>query len=234
MPVICRDLNLLFVMMPGTGCSAIASLLVEQFGGERLPDKHADVHRIIAAGTLRRDEIERLTVFGTVRNPFDRFVTEYVRIAGDWIDDHFSNDSPRSRWIHEKGDSYKRWKRRQQRRARSQGFDRWLIGTVRRYQLRQLILRPRHYQRMMHLLAYPMTEGVDRLMVYERLEDDLKSVLRDAGADTDFELPRKNPTPGKKPWQDYYAEATRRFVESTFRASLKQFGHTFDQPVVSP
>lgn len=232
MPVLCRDLNLLFVMMPGTGCSAIASLLVTKFGGERLPDKHAGVERIVAAGTLSPPEIEQLTVFGTVRNPFDRFVTEYVRIAGDWFDDHFANDSPRSQWVHDKGPAYEKWKRRQQQRAREGGFDRWLLGTIRRYQLRQMVRRPLQYQRMMNLLAYPMIEGVDRFMEYERLEDDLKTILKDAGADVDFELPRRNITPGKKPYQEYYSAKTRRFVEQTFADVLARFGHSFDETEV--
>jgi hypothetical protein len=174
MPVLCRDLNLLFVMVPGTGCSVVACVLCDEFGGERLPNKHASVDRMIADGTLSRSEIERLNVVATVRNPFDRFVTEYTRIAGTWYDDHFNNHSPRSQWIHDKGERYKKWKQRQQRRARKGGFDNWLIGMVRRYRLRQLIRRPAQVAKMMELLAYPMIGGVDRTIMYERLEDELK------------------------------------------------------------
>jgi hypothetical protein len=233
MPVICKDLNLLFIMMPGTGCSVVATVLCEQFGGERLPDKHASVAKIIADGSLTQQQIADLTVFGTVRNPFDRFVTEYTRIAGDWFDDHFSNHSPRSQWIHEKGEKYRKWKRKQQKKARDRGFDWWLMGTIRRYQIRQLIKHPFQYRKMMDLLAYPMTEGVDRLMVYENLEEDLKSVLSDAGADTDFTLPRKNITPGKKDFHEYYSPKSRRFIERTFADALKRYGHTFDDSRVN-
>jgi len=232
MPILCRDLNLLFVMVPGTGCSGVACLLCDQFGGERLPNKHASLDQIIAEGALTRTEVDQLQVFATVRNPFDRFVTEYTRIAGTWFDEHFANDSPRSHWIHDKGPRYEKWKRRQQQKARERGFDSWLIGTVRRYEIRQFVRNPLQYRRRLDLLAYPMVEGVDRLMLYERLESELKAVLRDAGAEAEFSLPRRNVTPGKKSdYRDYYSPRSRAFVEKKFGAVLNRFGHSFDGPV---
>ena len=70
MAIICRSLALLFIQAPRTGCSAIGTLLREQFDGERLlessirgafsrvivPKKHCTLDQLDAAGVLAAED----------------------------------------------------------------------------------------------------------------------------------------------------------------------------------
>src|SRR5690606_23489876 len=99
MAIICRDHRLLFIMVPGTGCSVVGNLLIEEFGGEWIPSsniivdnriavqrKHSRLPELIRTGLLTPEEVEEYLVFATVRNPFDRLVTYYQRLIGPWVE----------------------------------------------------------------------------------------------------------------------------------------------------
>ena len=93
MAIFCPDLNLLFIMVPGTGCSVVGNVLARDFGGQFLPAqdimengkvihqrKHNTVQQIISDGLLEPQRIKQLLVVATVRNPFDHFVTYFQRL----------------------------------------------------------------------------------------------------------------------------------------------------------
>ena len=102
MATICRKHKLLFIMVPGTGCSSIGRVLRKKFGGEFIPKvplcqngrlvldhKHNSIRELVKYGYLSRVELSIYLKFGTVRNPFDSLVTEYKRFTGEWAENLF-------------------------------------------------------------------------------------------------------------------------------------------------
>lgn len=71
-------------------------------------------------------------------------------------------------------------------------------------------------------------EGVDEVMRFETLQQDLARVLAHVGAPL-FEIPRINPTTQKnRHYSEYYEPATREVIERVFRPDLEQFGYAFE------
>lgn len=75
MAVLCEDLKLLFIMVPGTGCNVVSEVLRRDYGGVSLPSeelapryKHASVDRLVDENVLKSTDLHALTVFTTVRN----------------------------------------------------------------------------------------------------------------------------------------------------------------------
>lgn len=244
MAIICRDYKLIFIQVPGTGCSVIGGVLRSQLGGEPLPEadvfegtrllvshKHNSLPQLLEHRLIEPGDLERYTVFATVRNPFDRLVTEYQRLVGSWNDQAFERQ--KRKLPDEAGaQAYLARRmaktRRRSRMARAMGFNGWLTGKLLKWRVETRWMdeqtRRDHYRR----LAYPLTEGVHTLIRYERLEADLNGVLRQAGVAGGVALPHKNKTPGKAPYQSYYSAMSRRLVERALRHELALFGYTFE------
>ena len=92
MAIVCRDLKLLFIMVPATGCSALGGVLLKQFGGEWVPSKplfrrgrrivskkHNSIGQLRKWNILSRDELDGYIKFATIRNPFDANVSSWHR-----------------------------------------------------------------------------------------------------------------------------------------------------------
>src|SRR5690554_2687991 len=100
MAIICEDLKLLFIMPPATGCSVLGGVLQKQFGGRYLPEqdirsngrhlsrKHNSLPQLFEHQVLTVEERDQLLVFATIRNPFDRWVTYYQRLVGEWTEEY--------------------------------------------------------------------------------------------------------------------------------------------------
>ena len=98
MAIISYKHRYLFIQAGRTACSAIAQgVLIPHLDGHRFPPggvvgddgrvvvhpKHASLPELLRHGVLRPDEAESLLTFATVRNPFDREVSLYVKHRGD-------------------------------------------------------------------------------------------------------------------------------------------------------
>jgi len=248
--IICREHKLLFVMVPGTGCSTVGNILLDRFGGEWLPSetvykngervvprKHCSIAEMRAHGVVSDDELRGLFKFATIRNPFDRFVTGYQRAAGSWLTERLEDpDSHFNQGPQEAVEKRRRKALTRVERTRTLGFEQWL--------LQGLNLEPsanpiRIAQRVRRRLApkarrdtlFPMIDGVDYLMRYETLEKDLNEVLGRAGITEHVSLARPRTstdrTPGKRPYQDYYTPELRRTIERAFSRELAEYGYAF-------
>jgi hypothetical protein len=107
MAIICRDYKLLFIQVPATGCSSVSKVLIEQFGGEKLPqqdlmlagkyklvgEKHNSLSQLLGFNLISRQALKSYIVFGTVRNPFDRFATAYQRYISSWWETVIESDA---------------------------------------------------------------------------------------------------------------------------------------------
>lgn len=249
MAIICSDLRLLFVMVPGTGCSVVGQELINHCGGEYLPAhdltsdgritharKHNTIDQLLRDGLLNEDELSNLLVIGTSRNPLDSFVTYYQRAIGDWTDYSHGVQERQNMRLLESGeitaDQYEARqatlgakKRRRSLRAkvlRTIGFNQWVTALASRYRLG--LARP----------LFPMFGYVDVAIRYEQLEQGLNRVLAAVGHDTHLVLPRKNVTHGKRPFMDYYRPSVSRAVCRLLKPQMSKFGYpnTSDADVV--
>lgn len=256
MAIICREHKLLFIMVPGTGCSVVGRVLRQELGGEWLPEqplrrngrtvlqrKHNTLVDIMDNGLLSEEERSDYLVFATVRNPFDRWVTYYQRYAGDWIDEYsgfaerqierdrdrfeLSEEEYERRLKSRDRDMQRHTKRR--RIIRRIGFNNWMKASLLRWYwsgTKEGEVSP------LEKYAFPMLDGVDVVMRQEQLEAGLNEILKIGGTGRSIELPRKNLTAGKKPYTEYWSHSTRWLAESLMGDEMKAFGYDFDGPFV--
>lgn len=240
MAILCRDLNLLFIMVPGTGCSVVGQTLQKVYGGEKLGRKHNSIFEIVEQGLLTDEELNDLLIVATVRNPFDRFVTYYQRLVGEWtsranalylqqLEDRRGELSERE-LLDEKCRIEKKNRRRESRSRLIQkvGFNRWMKVTAIRWYVEGRSKKVRAYGLGARDIVFPMLERVDIAMRYEQLDQAFRSILGLTGVTEFTELPKKNITPGKRHYSEYYGKSTRRLIEILFRAELRNFDYRFE------
>ncbi len=228
MAILCRDHRLLFIQAPRTACTAIEVLLVKRFGGEPLPatdildargfarvqSKHCTITQLRGEGLIPADYASRYTTVTAVRNPFDSLVSLYVKKR-----DKYQKDvaDPAS-WVHKvrgyvediefcRTHSFSEWAARRYAVSR---FDR-LLGKGRRS------------------LYGRYTAGVEKVMRFERLQQDFEAVMRSLGAQDDVTIPSVNRTSQRSSsYQEYYTPETRKLVDYVFRRELELYGYSFD------
>lgn len=250
MAIICRQHKLLFIMVPGTGCSVVGRALQEHLGGEFIPEephrvngrvvvprKHNRLSGLLEHDLLTQRERSEYLVFATVRNPFDRWVTYYQRYAGDWLD-YYEGVAVRQieRDKDERGLSDEEVQKRRnrhvhrfeqlrkrQRMMRWMGFNAWMKGTLLRWAWQDE--KDSRWSITEH--AFPMLDGVDMVIRQETLNEGLNEVVSKAGVNTTIDLPRKNETEGKKPYTEYYSWSTQRLAQWLLGSEMDRFGYRF-------
>jgi hypothetical protein len=253
MAIICQEHKLLFIMVPGTGCSVVGRALQEKLGGSFLPEqsisrnghrvqrKHNTVPELIEHGLLSKEEREEYCVFASVRNPFDRWVTYYQRYEGEWIDYYEGVSRRQIERDREKfdlsGEEIERRVRRlevelrqqrwRQKVVRASGFNTWMIGTLIRWALDGEKGRTGDISRY----AFPMLDGVDVAIRQESLGDGLNCLLRKKDVDCRVDLPHKNTTEGKKHYTKYYSWPTRSIAEYLLGGEMDVLGYEFEGPI---
>lgn len=240
MAIICDDLKILFIMVPGTGCTVVGRALTDHFGGRFLPEtdlvrngrvthsmKHNTVAQLIADGLLDEPTLKNHLVVATVRHPLDALTTSYQRLISGWQDQRFDYQERRLEGdrlgitpeeYQTRLDRLRRGRHKTARRRRlveKMGFDLWVtLSSIRMLQTRITSKRS----------PSPMLVGVDVVIRFEKLEQGLNQALESAGATAPIVLHRRNQTPGKRPWRKYYGWS-HRFVEWCHRGTLKRFGY---------
>lgn len=256
MAIICRDIKLLFIQVPGTGCSSVSEVLVKKLGGEEIPkddillgnryklvgSKHNTVNQLLGFNLISHQEFKSFLKFATVRNPFDRFATEHQRLIGPWWEKMITSDDPncpanRSGKAHR--ERYVNKFSREIQLAREESFEKWLW--------RQIILPQRFDERIKNSwksifnqkallisqealkreIAYPMLENIDQVIHYENIEKDFNQILEKVGVKEYIPVPHTNKTPGKKSYQEYYSPKARSILEEELGRELALFGYTF-------
>lgn len=211
----------LFVMSPRTGCTSIAYGVVVPYlqacrvpwkdildeNGKMLVDsKHSTLSDLLRYGLITEEQAGRLFKFCAVRNPFDSLVSLYMKSKTTYAELADDTDS----FLHRKPQALE-----DVRRATEMSFADWVKGRFGRPRG-----RPQHmYGR--YLL------GMDHVMRFERLREDLDEVLLKLGAPTGIELPNINPTPREQDYRSYYTDEARAIVEHAFAPDLERFGYKF-------
>lgn len=251
MAIICREHKLLFIMVPGTGCSVVGNVLEEELNGRFLPEqpvrrnghtlvsrKHNTVPELMEHGLLSDDERSEYLAFASIRNPFDRWVTYYQRYKGDWLDHYeavsrrriereqetldLSEEEVQRRRQHH--DQRFRTLRRRQRIMRWIGFNTWMKGALLRWGWDS----NKGERGSISRYAFPMLDGVDAVIRQERLNEGLNQILERGGVHRRVDLPRKNTTSGKTSYPEYYSGSTRLLAEALLGDEMDEFGYEFD------
>jgi hypothetical protein len=229
MAVIVRDKSFLFIMVPHTGCTAVGKVLMESAGGEYLPAtpvrndsgtvilprKHNTLPQLLAHGVLTPQERLGMLVAGTVRNPFDWLVSQYLRFlpvkAGD------------KRGMVTTPSGYTQGDPRYTGAPRE--FEAWLVSRYRRRRRGPLgRILPRQSRKHIDWL-----EGVDAVLRFERLQETFDEVLRRVGIEQHLQIPVYNQTVSRegRDFHEWYTPAAREIAEEAFAGYLKKYGYGF-------
>ena len=227
MAIICRDYKLLFIMTPRTACTAVGDLLCEHYGGQFLPaedildsrghivvqKKHSTLSELFRRRLLTREEAQWLLRITAVRNPFDSLVSVYfkqrfkyqplLRDPGSWV-----NRSPRYA--------------RRMKYAERYSFNGWFFKISYRRLVRRLLLgRPSMFE--------DYTRGVDVVLRYENLEQDLKDLFRRAGIPWKADLPVVNRTDERTgdDYRSFYSRPATLAARFIYSYDLKTYGYRF-------
>jgi Sulfotransferase family len=227
MAIICRDYNLLFIMTPRTACTAIGEFLCEHYRGGFLPaedildsrgrivvqKKHSTLSELIQHGFLIQEEAQSLLKIAAVRNPFDSLVSSYFKQRFKYqplLSDPAS-------WVNRSPSYVRRMKY-----AQKHSFNEWFFRISSRKLIRRLLLgRPSMFE--------DYTQGMDVVLRYENLEQDLKDAFRNANIPWKAGIPIVNRT-DERPNHDYQSFYSRpaalaaRFIYSHDR---KTYGYKF-------
>lgn len=226
MAIICRDYKLLFIMTPRTACTAIGDLLCQKFGGEYLP--HADIvganRRILVQQKhstlpeLRRHDLvsdaeaKGLLKVTAVRNPFDTLVSLYFKQRYKYqplLADPAS-------WVN-RSPAYAR----NMRYAQEHSFGRWVLRKC----AKQLLKRAQGCPPSMFC---DYVDGVDMVLRYETIDEDLQQVFNLAGMGK-ATIPSINRT-DERPQRNYrssYSRLTVTAVSMAYADDLKRWEYTF-------
>jgi hypothetical protein len=227
MAIVCREYNLLFIMTPRTGCTAVGKLLCDHYGGKFVPSedilasngmiavqqKHSTLRELIQHGLLGPEESSALLKLTAVRNPFDSLVSLYFKqrfmyasLLGNpasWV-----NRSPRY------AESMKY--------AQTHSFNQWVFKVCYRKLAKNLLgfrsaMFPEH------------TQGMNIVLRYERLERDLRDTFARAGIPWKADLPRVNETTERRnrEYRSFYSRLSAIAVSRAFAEDLRIYGYTF-------
>jgi len=226
MSIICRSFNLLFIMTPRTACTALGELLLNQYGGEYIPEedildsngifkvqqKHSTLSQLIENNLISDQEASEFLKFTTVRNPFDSIVSLYTKKKSKYkplLDDPDS-------WVFKLPDYAEDMKY-----AQNHSFDAWIFKNYKRSFVKRLLgIKPSMFGMF--------TEGMDEIIRFENLQDDFRNLLEKAKISKKLEIPSVNrTTERKKDYKQYYSIISKRFIEFIYKQDLKNYGYKF-------
>jgi hypothetical protein len=227
MAIICRKYNLLFIMTPRTACTAIGELLREHYSGEFLPaedildsrgfisvqKKHSTLAELFAHKLLTAREAKSLLKVAAVRNPFDSLVSLYFKQRLKYQP---LLDNPSS-WVH-RLPGYAR----SMRYAQKDSFNAWVFRVAYRKIFKRLLgLRPSMFA--------DHTNGVDEVIRFENIEEELRKVFNQAGVDWRAQIPRVNRTDEKTDhnYRSFYSRTAALAVTMAYSYDLKTYGYRF-------
>jgi hypothetical protein len=227
MAIICRKYNLLFIMTPRTACTAIGELLCEHYGGEFLPaedildsrglisvqKKHSTLSELFAHNLLSAGEANSLHKMASVRNPFDSLVSLYFKQRLKY--QPLLADP--SSWVHRSPGYAARMKY-----ARTHSFNAWVYKACYRKIIKRLLgWRPSMFAEH--------TRGVDEVIKFESMEEDLRKAFDRAGIEWKAGIPKVNRTDERTggDYRSFYSRPAALAVAFAYSHDLKTYGYRF-------
>ena len=206
--IVSNENRYVFVELPRTGTTAIGRELIENYGGERLPDleKHATYSKFLAtASPAQRD----FFVFSCIRNPLDKTASLYAKYKSD----HHAYLDPNKTWRENP-----------------------LAAAMRRRQFRFVKETNADFEaffRRFFRLPYDdwscLDHGhFDMIVRFENLQADFSAALERLGLTQIRPLPKANTTRKENlSYLDYYTESVRSHAVWIFGPYMKKWGYEF-------
>jgi len=227
MAIICRQYGLLFIMTPRTACTAVGDLLCTHYGGEFIPaedildsqgfisvqKKHSTLSELIKHKILTSQEAKPLLKIAAVRNPFDSLVSLYFKQKLKYQPLLADPSSWVNRSIGYAGRMHY---------AQTHSFNEWVFNVS----YRKLIKR---FLTLRASMFADYTSGMDVILRYERIEEDLKEAFSRAGIAWKANLPNVNRT-DERAAGDYrllYSRTAALVVRLAYAYDLKTYGYQF-------
>jgi hypothetical protein len=227
MAIICRNYNLLFIMTPRTACTAVGELLCKHYGGQFVPaedifdspgrilveQKHSTLSQLIQYKLLTRKEVQSLLKVAAVRNPFDSLLSLYFKKRFKYqplLSDPVSWVSRSPRYVAD------------MKYCQTHSFNEWVLKVCSRKILKKFL-------GFRSSLFSDYTQGMDVILRYERIEEDLKEVFNKAGIIWKADIPTVNRTEERTDG-DYrccYSRLAAFVVGVACSYDLKTYGYQF-------
>jgi hypothetical protein len=230
MAILCREINLLFIEYPRTGCTAIGDYLRDNYNGVRIPCKHISLSEALE----KIDRPEGLYKAVGIRNPFDSAVSRYHKskdVGGadarymTFTQEHIrTSTAPFMRQCH-----LEQWtfEEHMQRMGRVDEIS----SDAKLAMWRRTIYWPIFINDI-------ITNRFDKLIHFERLNDDLMEMIEElSGEMPRGELKHKNITPKKNSlgdYRNYYTDSIREMMESAFSEFCEYTGYSFEDGIRQP
>lgn len=208
-------------MTPRTGCSAVGKALIDNCGGIYIPEqhildndghvvvdrKHCTIQQLLDFNIISQNELNHLTSFTFIRNPFDSLVSLYVKQTTTYQD----RLKDRNSWIYNKKGYLEKILK-----SRDQSFDEWILDRFKS-----------EPKKPHNSFQSPFRRGVDYVLKYEQLQEDIDALF-DHLCIKKISIPIINKTTTKtNHYRDYYSKRSRRVVRRALRNTLAKYNYSF-------
>ena len=214
-------------MTPRTACTAIGDLLCEHYEGEFLPaedildsdgfisvqKKHSTLAELLEHKLLAADEARSLLKIAAVRNPYDSLVSLYLKKRYKY--QPLLADP--SSWVNRLPGYAK-----DTIFCRRHSFNEWACKiSCKRIIKRMLGLRPSMYAEH--------ARGVDVVLRYESIDQDLKNAFERAGIEWKADIPKVNRTDERtdRDYRSFYSWPAALAIGLAYGHDLKTYGYRF-------
>ncbi len=250
MAMLCPEYNLLYLMAPRTGCTAVEDTLEKQLGGQLIPPqdilddqgnfilhrRHHSLQAMLKHKLIAPEKAASMLKFSCIRNPFDSLASDYVKRASKY--QHYLED-PNS-WVHRlpgyvedmhfcTTHSFDDWVEKHYGAIYSSSFQRSMQTLADGTQGRGNRVKKALGLRTQPYTMYgDYTTGMDVVMRFETLQADFDKVLEQAGVPFKVTIPVINKTEERTAnYREYYTQKSRQIVQYIFRYELKRYDYQF-------
>lgn len=207
--IISDEHRYVFVELPRTGSTAVATELVENYGGRAILGKHSTYRDFLRVAT---PEQKSYFVFSGIRNPLDVAVSRYVQLK--------TNKGQRFT------DPIKLVDRNTAVEKMENRVYRWVQQNDATFE---------QFLRRWYLLPYDTWASLDHkrmdmVLRFENLAEDFAEVIGRIGLEPVRPLPIVNPTPARaRQFETYYTPAAIARAVWVFGPYMEEFGYDFPE-----
>lgn len=209
--IVSHKYKFVFIEYPQTGCSAVATELIANYGGERILFKHAQYHEFLKQAS---SEEKKYFAFSTIRNPMDIVVSKYFKYKNNhknYIDKPIVHGKVRKLVM----PGYER-ARRDYILKNNASFEQFFL---------------KYFNQPYSGWSILAHKNLDFLIRFENLSEDFEQVIAKMGIELVRPLPLFNKTEGKsKPFFEYYeSESAKERAFKVFGPYMCDWGYEFPQ-----
>lgn len=224
-------------MAPRTGCTALGQVLIKEMQGEFIPSadvigadgffvaqkKHTSVPELIRLKLISKDQLDRLTVFTTVRNPFDSLVSLYHKLNSGYQEKIDDIDS----WVYKVPGYIEALNY-----CKSSSFEDWINHTYPDLPAYYSLRLRKHFKIITRRTIVPESKflnSVDYVLRFESLQKDFDRLMVKSGITSPPVIPTINKTSerGSRNYRKYYSDVTKKKVEYYHENTLIKFKYRF-------